>query len=94
MITAVFFGAVWIKIIKRKKIKDIDNLSIVFPDKNLSFYRYAIGGLIFGLGWAISGCPGVTYVLIGHGYWIWIIILLSAIAGTFLYGLLRNKLPH
>jgi len=94
MITAVLFGILWIRLIKWKEIKDIDYLPIEIPNKNISFYRYAIGGLIFGLGWAISGCPGVTYVLIGHGYWIWIVILMSAILGTLIYGLIRNKLPH
>ena len=53
------------------------------------------GGLIFGFGWAITGaCPGPLFAQIGSGFSVIIITLLSAIAGTWVYGLLREKLPH
>jgi len=57
--------------------------------------RHLLAGSIFGLGWALTGCcPGPMYVLIGQGYWIIIVAMLSAILGTYTYGLLRDKLPH
>ncbi|HRG10566.1 MAG TPA: YeeE/YedE thiosulfate transporter family protein, partial [Cyclobacteriaceae bacterium] len=54
-----------------------------------------IGGILFGLGWAITGaCPGPLFAQIGSGFLVVIVTLLSAIAGTWFYGLLRDKLPH
>lgn len=57
--------------------------------------NYLIGGIIFGLGWALAGaCPGPMYVLAGAGYFSILIVIASAILGTFVYGLLKDKLPH
>ena len=54
-----------------------------------------IGGLIFGFGWAITGaCPGPLFALIGNGATVIIVTLFSAIAGTWVYGYMRDKLPH
>jgi len=54
-----------------------------------------IGGIIFGLGWALTGaCPGPIFGLIGSGYYVYILVFISAVAGTWSYGLLKNKLPH
>jgi uncharacterized membrane protein YedE/YeeE len=53
------------------------------------------GGLLFGLGWAITGaCPGPLFAQIGTGISVTIVTLVSAIAGTWFYGLVRNKIPH
>ncbi len=53
------------------------------------------GGLIFGLGWAITGaCPGPLFAQVGSGFTVVLITLLSAIAGTWVYGLLKDRLPH
>lgn len=94
IITAVTLGAIGIRLINKYKVKNINNEVVVIPDKKISLYRYAIGGLIFGLGFAMAGCPGATYSLIGNGYLSMIIALLAALAGTFVYGLIRRKLPH
>ena len=60
----------------------------------LSFVDGA-GGLMFGLGWAMTGaCPGPLYALIGSGLPIVIVILLSAVFGTYVYGVMKDKLPH
>ena len=80
--------------IKKFKIKTIDGEPINFNKK--AFNKGQIfGGLIFGLGWAITGaCPGILYAQIGSGAWVIVITLLSAIAGTWVYGYIREKLPH
>jgi uncharacterized membrane protein YedE/YeeE len=93
--TAVGFGALFVQLIKRFKIKSFDGESIHIAPKDKSFYRYIIGGIIFGLGWALAGaCPGPIFVLVGAGFLPILIVLASAVLGTFLYGVLKDKLPH
>lgn len=93
--SALVLGIIGIQIIKRKKLKDFKGEKIEIPPKEKSFSRYMWGGIIFGLGWALAGaCPGPIYTLIGAGYISMIIVFLSAILGTFVYGLLKDKLPH
>lgn len=92
---AVALGVPMVAIIKANKIKDFAGGQIVFTPKAWSIPRYLIGGTIFGLGWALSGaCPGPIVVNIGAGYTGFIVVLVAALFGTFLYGLLRDKLPH
>ena len=68
--------------------------TIVFPKKKLNKGNI-IGGLLFGLGWGITGaCPGPLYVQIGAGYLVVIVTLLSAMLGTLAYGYFREKLPR
>ncbi len=93
--SAVILGAILILIIKKGSIKGLDGEQISFKNKDKSFTRYFAGGTIFGLGWALTGaCPGPIYILIGNGYIVFILVWLSALLGTFVYGLLREKLPH
>ncbi len=93
--SALVLGVLGIQLIKRRKMKDVNGEEIQFIPKNRSFSRYMFGGIIFGLGWALAGaCPGPIYTLIGAGYVSVIVVFLAAIFGTFVYGLLRNKLPH
>ncbi len=93
--TALFFGIIFIQLIKRKKIKSIDGSPIVIPDKEKSIYRYLFGGIIFGLGWALVGaCPGPMFTLVVAGFLPILIVIGSAIIGTFIYGVLKGKLPH
>ena len=93
--SATAIGIVAILIIKKFKLKNIYGEPIRFNDKAMSVPRYLIGGTIFGLGWALTGaCPGPIFVLIGHGYTVVLMVLFSALLGTFVYGLLRSKLPH
>ncbi|HET8839498.1 MAG TPA: DUF6691 family protein [Flavobacteriaceae bacterium] len=93
--SALILGILGIQLIKRKRLKSFSGEAIVFAPKKKSFTRYLIGGLIFGLGWALVGaCPGPIFVLIGAGFFPVIIVLIGALLGTFLYGLFRKKLPH
>ena len=93
--TAVVIGLITVYLIKKFKLKDIQGDQIIFHDKDKSWKRYLIGGLIFGLGWALTGaCPGPMFVNIGYGYWSMGIVVLGALLGTYIYGIIKNKLPH
>lgn len=92
--TAVVVGIISIQLIKRLKIKTLHGEAIELHDK--TFNRGQIyGALIFGFGWAITGaCPGPLFAQIGGGFVAVIVTLFSAIAGTWVYGYFRQKLPH
>ncbi len=92
--SAVAVGLISVLLIKKFNIKTIHGEPITFTDK--TFNKGQIyGGLLFGFGWAITGaCPGPLFAQIGTGATVILVTLLSAIAGTWVYGLLREKLPH
>jgi uncharacterized membrane protein YedE/YeeE len=92
--SALILGIIAVQIIKRKKIKPLDGSEMSLQPKKKSVSRYFIGGIIFGLGWALAGaCPGPMYVLAGAGFSSILIVILGALIGTFVYGLVKNKLP-
>lgn len=92
--SAIAVGATSIALIKRFKIKTIHGEPIEFHPKKFNKGN-VIGGLMFGLGWAMTGaCPGPLFAQIGTGLWVVSATLLSAIAGTWVYGLIRERLPH
>lgn len=92
--TAVVTGVLSIQLIKRFNVKTVEGEPIRIEDKK--FHKGQIfGGLLFGFGWAVTGaCPGPLFALIGSGATAVAVILLSAILGTWTYGLLRDRLPH
>lgn len=93
--SAIATGLIGLQIIKRKNIKDIKGSPIVIADKEPGSYRYWIGGVFFGLGWALAGaCPGPIFILIGAGYLPMIFVLVGALIGTFIYGAVKDFLPH
>lgn len=93
--SALVVGAIMVQTIKRLEWKTMDGQAIVFKDKDKRVVRYLAGGTIFGLGWALSGaCPGPMYTLLGNGFVVFAIVLGSATFGTYVYGLVRDKLPH
>ena len=95
MMTAMFVGVLGVQIYKRKNIKNIEGTPISIQDKEKGFLSYAIGGILFGLGWGMIGtCPGPIFILIGAGFYGIGIVLIGALIGTFLYGILKDKLPH
>ncbi|MGF7072467.1 DUF6691 family protein [Mucilaginibacter sp. 3215] len=92
--SAIIVGMISVMIIKRYKIKTLTGDAIVIPNKKFNWGN-VYGGLIFGLGWAVTGaCPGPLFAQIGSGFLVTSVTLLSAILGTWVYGLLREKLPH
>jgi uncharacterized protein len=94
--SAVAVAAVSVALIKALGLKTVSGQPIAIPPKPLGLgVRYAVGGTIFGLGWALTGaCPGPLFALVGNGITVMIVAIGSALAGTWIYGLLRPKLPH
>jgi uncharacterized membrane protein YedE/YeeE len=92
--SAIVVGVISVWIIKRFKVKTIYGEPILFHPKKFNKGN-VYGGLIFGLGWAMTGaCPGPLFAQIGTGALVIIVTLLSAIAGTWVYGYIRERLPH
>jgi uncharacterized membrane protein YedE/YeeE len=92
--SAIVVGAVSVWLIKRFNIRTIYGEKIEFHPRKFNKGQI-YGGLLFGFGWAITGaCPGPLFAQIGTGATVIIITLLSAVAGTWVYGLIREKLPH
>ncbi|WP_242132136.1 DUF6691 family protein [Aestuariivivens marinum] len=93
--TAIISGIVFLQISKRGYIKNIEGAEIYVPKKENGLIKNIVGGSIFGLGWALMGaCPGPMYILVGTGVYSMLIVIAAAILGTFIYGLLKDKLPH
>lgn len=92
--SAILVAMISIFLIKKFKIKTIYGEVIIFHKKEFNKGQI-YGGLIFGFGWAITGaCPGPLFAQIGTGATVIVVTLLSAIAGTWVYGYFREKLPH
>lgn len=96
IMSAVAVAAVSIAILKRTGAHTVTGGAIAIPPKELGWgYRYWIGGSMFGIGWALTGaCPGPLFALAGGGLSVYVVVIVSAIAGTWLYGVLRPHLPH
>ncbi|ULQ55412.1 YeeE/YedE family protein [Flavihumibacter rivuli] len=92
--SAVAVGMLSVFLIKKFNIKTLQGEKVEFHDKKFNKGQI-YGGLTFGLGWAITGaCPGPLFAQIGSGATVIIVTLLSAIAGTWVYGKFRDRLPH
>lgn len=93
--TAVVLGVIGVALIKKLKLRDVEGNPIQFFPKNKSIARYLIGGIFFGLGWALTGaCPGPMVVNLGYGFISFGVVFLFAIVGTYIYGAVKEKLPH
>lgn len=93
--SAVVVGALSIKLLKRFGVHSLSGEVMRVPPKAPTYVRYILGGTIFGLGWALTGaCPGPIAALIGSGLTVFVVVLLSAVGGTYVYGLVRHRLPH
>ena len=94
--SAVLTAGVSLQVIKRLGLRSLGGEDIVIPAKSLGRgTRYWLGGTLFGLGWGIVGaCPGPLFALVGGGVTVMLVALLGAIAGTWVYGVMRPRLPH
>lgn len=93
--TAVILGAILVAGIKKINGQTLTGEQITFNPKTMSIPRYLMGGTIFGLGWAMTGaCPGPMFTLLGQGVWSILLVIISAVVGTYVYGILRPRLPH
>jgi uncharacterized protein len=92
--TAIVVGMVSIQLIKQFNIKTLEGETVTISPKQFHWGQ-PIGGLLFGFGWAITGaCPGPLFAQIGAGFGVVLVTLLSALAGTWVYGAIRARLPH
>jgi uncharacterized membrane protein YedE/YeeE len=94
--SAIVVAATSLAAIRRWGVKTIPGESITIPPKSLGTgVRYGVGGTVFGLGWGLIGaCPGPLFALLGNGVTVMVVAIGSALAGTWLYGFLRPRLPH
>jgi uncharacterized membrane protein YedE/YeeE len=93
--TAVLVALVSVWLIKRFELRALDGSHITPLPKEPAYKRYLLGGSLFGLGWAMTGaCPGPIVALIGSGYSAFLVVLASALLGTWTYGVVRHWLPH
>ncbi len=94
--SAIFVAGISLALIRRLGVRTLEGESIVVPPKTLGTgVRYAAGGTLFGLGWALAGaCPGPLIALVGNGISVLIVAIISAMGGTWVYGLLKPRLPH
>lgn len=93
--SAVFLGIAMLWMLKKFNIQSLEGRPATLPPKERGIVRYILGGTIFGFGWALAGaCPGPMYILLGTGVYSMLIVIAAAVLGTFVYGLLRDRLPH
>ena len=93
--SAIAVGIVSVLLAKRLKLKALGGASIDLTPKPFNKIGNPAGGVIFGLGWALTGaCPGPLYALLGAGYISVVIALVSALLGVIAYGYLKPRLPH
>jgi hypothetical protein len=92
--SAVVVGALSVWLIRRFRVRSGEAQPALLTVR--AFHKGTVaGGLIFGIGWAFTGaCPGPVFAQVGAGYLAGVVVLLSALAGTYVYGLIRHKLPH
>ncbi|MFS8617483.1 MAG: DUF6691 family protein [Solitalea sp.] len=92
--SAVLTGMLAVWLIRKMNIKDLEGRPVSFRKKEFSKGQ-VYGGLLFGLGWGMTGaCPGPLFALVGTGATVIAVMLASAVAGTWVYGRVRDRLPH
>ena len=93
--TAVVVGVLVIALMKRLRVKTLHGTFVDYKPMPLNVTRHLLAGSIFGLGWALMGaCPGPMFVMLGHGFGIFALLIFSATLGTLVYGMVRRRLPH
>jgi uncharacterized membrane protein YedE/YeeE len=94
--SAIAVAAISVALLRHTSVRALSGEAISIPEKKLGMgYRYWIGGTLFGVGWAMTGaCPGPMFALLGAGSSVFVVTVLSALAGTWVYGYVRPHLPH
>ncbi len=93
--SAVVLGMISMFLFRKKMVRTFEGNDINVAPKKKGLYRNLLGGILFGLGWALAGaCPGPMFVLIGKGVVSILVVIFGATLGAFLYGLFKEKLPH
>jgi hypothetical protein len=93
--TALPVAIVTVQFLKRRGIRALGGQPIATVPKAPGLRRYALGGIIFGVGWGITGaCPGPLFALLGSGVTVMPAVIVSALAGTWTYGAVRDRLPY
>ena len=92
---AVGLGALGIYLMKKFRVQTLLDTPVEYATIKYNLTRHLLAGSIFGLGWALMGaCPGPMFVMLGHGFWIFIVTIIGALLGTFAYGMIKDRLPH
>jgi hypothetical protein len=93
--TALPVAIVSVQLLKRSGIRALDGQPVTTVPKAPGFRPYAFGGAVFGVGWALTGaCPGPLFAQLGSGITVMAAAIVSAVAGTWTYGAVRERLPH
>lgn len=89
-------AAISLRVIALLRVRSLNGEEISLPAKEMGRgHRYVIGGVLFGVGWALTGtCPGPLFALVGSGASVFVVVALAALAGTWTYGHVRSRLPH
>ena len=93
--SAVVLGMLSMFLFRKKMVKTFEGNEIHISPKKKGLNRNLLGGILFGLGWALAGaCPGPMFVLVGKGVVSILVVIFGATLGAFLYGVFKDKLPH
>ena len=93
--SAVVLGIILMYLFNSKKIKTIQGEAVEVIPKEKGISKNLLGGIIFGLGWALGGaCPGPMFALVGKGVVPILVVIVGALIGAFSYHAVKEKLPH
>jgi len=93
--SAIVLGMVSMFFFRKKMVKTFEGQEIHIAPKKSGLFRNLLGGILFGLGWALAGaCPGPMFVLVGKGVVSILVVIFGATFGAFCYGLFKDRLPH
>ncbi|NCP83852.1 MAG: YeeE/YedE family protein [Flavobacteriales bacterium] len=96
ILSAIVVGIICLQVIKKLGLTDLEGKKLALDPKSIDLWKsYLLGGIIFGLGWGLTGaCPGPLFTLVGAGYTIMLVPIASAVAGVWVYGKFKEKMIH